>query len=573
MVVAAVSGDGLADAPGPATGQPMPSPTAGGAGSSSPAPIHAGRSGYQPVAPTYCNGPPDAVVIGCFHGPVTLRSYGELRYIGSLPPTLTLDAAGTQLGQGPVLDQRLRAGIDLRPSNPAAALPWSVSTSWDVFSGQLAGDPWDLPGSIDERHREQIGVLYAHSFLPREAVGELRLGPIGVQAGLTTSYWGLGMVANDGNHDAEFGRSDFGDRVLRLRLGTRPFQKGAFPLTLAIAGDRVVQDDLVRAGVFGPAGQVAWQGVLAAAYTPQSGNVFGIYGVYRDQTEPLLNGETIARTTRLGVIDGYGEGHVAVGALELRAGGEFAGIRGHTTRTETYNSTDGIAILAHGATGYLGVARSVSGYSFGLAEDLPPSSNPAKLPPAHDVWSAKVRAGWASGDADPNDGVSGDFTFDRDYDVGMLLYREQMGGIEAADYALISDPGNAGQAPDGADLTVTEGSFRRAIFAQPVMDVAPLAWLGVRAGVMRAWSTAPIEQPYYTFRNGGTPTNYLGQPTSRRALGTEIDVAVRVGGVPVGYRSVRIRPDVLVQGAYLFGAPDMGGGIASMLTGTVQARW
>ena len=42
---------------------------------------------------------------------LSLIESGELRYIGSLPPKLTLDADGTQLGQGPVLDQRLRTGF------------------------------------------------------------------------------------------------------------------------------------------------------------------------------------------------------------------------------------------------------------------------------------------------------------------------------------------------------------------------------------------------------------------------------------------------------------------------------
>ncbi len=477
---------------------------------------------------------------------VSFLTSGELRYIGSLPPELSLDAEGTQLGQGAVLDQRLRAGFELKSTEGPK---WSLGTSWDLFTGQLVGDTWDAPGTIDERHREDLGVLDRGSFLPRKAGGSIEIGPIGISAGLTTSHWGLGMIANDGAHDPEFGRSDFGDRVLRLRLGTRPFQNGAFPLTVALAGDRVVQDDLASMA----AGQVAWQGVAAVLYQPKQGTL-GLYGVYRDQTEPILAGEFEPRTTRIGVIDLFGEVRAPVGKSEFRAGAEIAEAGGRTTRSQSYESPDGLAVLSGGATGYLGIGRP-------------------RWEKGRDFCGAKVRAGWASGDANPDDGTAADFTFDRDYDAGMLLFDEQMGGIEVANYALITDPTYTGHAPDGAEVTVTEGSFRRAAFVQPVVEVNPLPWVGLRAGVMAAWSTAPIAQSFYTFRNGGTPTNHLNQPTAGRALGTEIDWAIRLGGVPVGSETVAASPELLLQGAHLLGSKDMGAERATMLTGTVRARW
>lgn len=491
-------------------------------------------------------------------GTLSISETGDLRYIGSLPPELTLDAEGTQLGQGPVLDQRLRTGLELTNKRDT----WHVVTSWDLFAGQLVGDTWDVPGTIDERHREQLGVLTSHSFLPREAGGSVRFGPVRVSAGLTTSHWGLGMLANDGDHDPTFGRTDFGDRVLRVRVGARPFQQGTFPLAFSIAGDRVVQDDLARM----TAGQVAWQGVAGALYSPE-GVKLGVYGVYRDQVEPVLAGEDVGRRTRLGVLDVYGELDRGIGPLRLRVGGEAAGIDGHTNRAETVSSLDGLDVLSAGATGYVGVAAT---------RDLRRVDAHTGVSTA-DVWAAKVRGGWASGDGDPDDGRSNDFTFDRDYDAGMLLFDEQMGGIEAANYALISDPENTGHTPDGADLSVTEGSFRRAVFVQPVAEVSPLAWLGVRAGVTMAWATAPIAQPFYTFRNGGVPTNHLDQPTSGRALGTEVDWSLRVGGISLGGGAAggpwRVEPELLVQGAHLLRSADMGGGVASMGTATVRARW
>lgn len=492
-------------------------------------------------------------------GTLSLSETGDLRYIGSLPPGLTLDAEGTTLGQGPVLDQRLRTGLELTNKKDT----WHLGTSWDLFTGQLAGDTWDVPGTIDERHREQLGVLTSHSFLPREAGGSVRFGPVRISAGLTTSQWGLGMLANDGDQDPTFGRTDFGDRVLRVRVGARPFQQGKFPLAFSIAGDRVVQDDLARMS----AGQVAWQGVAGALYSPE-GLKLGVYGVFRDQVEPVLAGEDVGRTTRLGVLDVYGEIDRPLGPVHLQVGGEAAGISGHTTRTETVNAMDGLDILSAGATGYVGLAS------------IRPPRRPGDQVSLRttNVWTAKVRAGWASGDGDPDDSRSTDFTFDRDYDAGMLLFDEQMGAIEAANYALVSDPENTGHTPDGAELSVTEGSFRRAAFVQPVVEVNVLTWLGVRAGVMTAWATAPIAQPFYTYRNGGVPTNHLDQPTSGRGLGTEVDWSLRVGGVALGGGADgsgpwKFAPELLVQGAHLFRSADLGGGVSSMGTATVRARW
>lgn len=519
------------------------------------------------VAPKPTPLPANALALG---SGLVLSSTGELRYIGTLPPALTLDADGTQPGQGAVLDQRLRAGITLKSRPQAGGATQStpgftLTTSWDLFTGQLAGDPWDVPGTIDERHREEIGVLTSRSFIPRAAEGAVIVGPVGVSAGLTTSHWGLGMLANDGAHDPEFGRADFGDRVLRVRVATRPFGKGEFPLGFSLAADRVVQDDLVHAGALSEGGQVAWQGLAAVLLAPKNGNKLGLYGVYRNQLEPVLDGETEGRTTRLGVVDVFGQASLPLGQLQLRVGGEAAEVAGHTTRSETYNSTDGLDIVSGGATGYFGVA--------GAARTKVVDATGATGTQKRDLWSAKVRMGWASGDGDPDDDVSNDFTFDRDYDAGMLLFDEQAGGIEAANYALVSDPANTGHTPDGAEVTVTEGSVKRASFLQPVVDFQPMAWLGLRAGVMAAWSTAPIAQPFYSFRNGGSPTNHMNQPTSGRALGTEIDWAVRVGGVALGSANVKVRPELLLQGAHLFSSVDMGGGKATMVTATARARW
>ena len=90
-------------------------------------------------------------------------TWGELRLIESLPTDFQLDSDGTMLGQGPVLDTRLRMGAQIGPRTIHGRL------EGDLFEGQAAGDPWDIAGTEDDRERHLIGVMRAGSFDLRQA--------------------------------------------------------------------------------------------------------------------------------------------------------------------------------------------------------------------------------------------------------------------------------------------------------------------------------------------------------------------------------------------------------------------
>jgi hypothetical protein len=193
------------------------------------------------------------------------------------------------------------------------------------------------------------------------------------------------MVANDGAHDPLFGRNEFGDRVERVRVSTA--LPNARSLSFTVAGDHVLADDTAREDL----GQDAWQGVAAVLWADPAGRRLGVYAVYRHQLEADRE-----RTTDAGVVDLYGELPVAVGAQghRLQFGLEAAGIEGRTSRSQSYNSTEGLRVESAGVLAQAG------------------------------AWTPKdrvgliLRGGWASGDGDPDDGVSHDFAFDRDADVG-----------------------------------------------------------------------------------------------------------------------------------------------------------
>lgn len=465
--------------------------------------------------------------------PVTTS--GELRLLGSMYPDQVVDTDGTSVGQGFVLDSRLRAGIDWTPGN------WKIGAEVDLLEGQLAGDVWDIPGVVDARDRHELGATKDGLFELRKASLEGQLGGVAVQAGLVTSHWGLGMVANDGAHDPVFGRTDFGDRVLRLRAATRPFDGGATPLTFVLAGDRVVEDDTAEWSPI-DGGQAAWQGIFSTIWTGDQ--TVGIYGVYRHQTEE--DGE---RVTEVGVVDLYGDAPISLGTWTLRLAAEAAAITGSTNRAQTYNARDQMIVQSGGVTGIV------------------------ELTPEDPVFSAMVRGGWASGDSDPDDDTTHDFTFDRDFDVGMVLFDELMGAVEANTHAQLLDPSNSGSPPEGVDAIVTEGAFRRAAFVQPVLGVQPIDWLGLKAGATISWGTAPPSQAFYTYRNGGVPVNHLNVATEGYALGTELNWALTVGDVGLAALGDELAPALVVQGGHLLASQNLGGDTVTMLTATGRVRW
>ena len=483
----------------------------------------------------------DVATGGVFGTPV--YTTGDVRYVAALPPDLVANPDGVNLGQDFVLSQRLRPGVELRTGS------FVLRTQADVLSGQLVGDAWDIPGTEDERHREHVGVLDADdTFTMRRASVQGRLGPVQVEAGLVLSHWGLGLLANDGEHDPiGFGTSDFGDRVLRLRLTTAPFGKGdnKKPIYISLAGDRVVEDELALMS----REQEAWQGIASVLYADKQGRKLGVYGVYRNQ----LEGDNV-RKTEAGVADVYGELPVAIGEDRLIVAFEAVGISGFTSRGNTYNHFDGVKVRS---AALVGQAR----YELG-GEEGP--------------LAGTLRAGWLSGDGDPEDGVSHDFTADRDFDVGMVMFDELGGAIDAGAYSQLTDSQYSYLPPDGADLVVNEGAVRRAAYVQPVVEVKPKPWLGLKAGAVFAWQTGPIMQPFETFQNGGVPANHLAETTSGHSLGTELDWAVSLGDTEATVGSLTARPQLLLQGGHLLASDSYGGsstGTLNLFLASARLRW
>jgi len=395
-----------------------------------------------------------------------------------------VDTEGTQGGQKSHVDMRQRIGAIFRSGDV------TVNVILGGQADQIWGSTWNIPGQIDERNRHTKKLTFPDL---RKLSLVANLAPFQIETGLTTSHWGLGMMANDGEHEPFFGQPEFGDRVIRARLTTKPSRDSHWYFTAA--WDRVLQDDLTLNA------QTQWtsQAIFSTLWKKDA-NQAGINGIVRRQDE-MLEG----RTTGVTAVDAFTELTIPVSkSVNFHLGAEAAGITGKTNRTTTYNSPNRLHILASGAT-------AVGMFGF-LDESL----------------QVGLGAGYASGDGDPNDDTIHDFTFDRNYGVGMVLFDEVMGAIDAAHYTIVTRPQYAGQPPDGVEASVHEGAFRRASYLQPRFEYFPIPQVRLRGGVLLAWATAPIAHGFYTHRNGGTPVNHLGQQTKGYGLGTEYNWSLQV---------------------------------------------
>jgi len=471
-------------------------------------------------------------------GPLAAESTGDIRFIGSQYTDFPVHAEGSTVGQGFVVDQRFRLGGAVRAGDDFRAV-----AELDLFTGQVVGDPWDLSVTEDERERHTLGAFDTERIvLPRKLHVGGRLAGLDLQAGLDTSHWGLGMVANDGAHEPLFGRSDFGDRVLRTRLLTAPLSRNVpIPWFIVVAGDYVIADDLMRASN----GQRAMQGILSTFWTEGEGKIVGIYAVIRHQVEPD------GRLTDVVVLDASEDWTFDLGHVDLRIGSEAVGVTGRTSRALSYNARDQLKVRTAGLATHLAL-----GDGGGL-------------------WTSHFRAGWASGDGNPDDDTTHDFSFDRDFDAGMVLFDEVGGAIDAGTYELLTDPQYSAEPPDGVDGLVSEGAFRRASFLQTAFEVDPTDWLDLRVGSLVGWQSGPVAQPFYTFRAGGTPTNHADAPTDGYFLGTEVDWSIALSADPDDEWAAM--PSLQLQGGHALLGDNLvaRGGPATihLITATGRVRW
>lgn len=402
-----------------------------------------------------------------------------------------VDAIDAQQAPDPAISTKLAAGLTLSTANAWSPIFIDAVVDYNILVGQASGGDSDL----DAVDAPLTGDTDSHF---EKAYGRLTVGPfLTVTGGLMTSYWGLGLLANDGDHGWEPGSARFadpleGDRVLRTLVASGPWTHS--DLFFAFGHDWVQEDDVLLEG------DEATQFIASATLGFRQKRSLGAYVAIRSQEADD------GQKTDVVAYDLYGKWENRVGSMRYTTEFEAALITGTTELAPTHD------FVTHDLL-QLGVAARV-------AVD----------------WSnvgAVLDYLYSSGDQNFDDDTQNAFKPDPNFEMGLLLFRHVMAATTARAPVRASDPDLVGQPNEDLDRFPTRGSASNTHAFFPRGWYRPIDGLEIYGGPLFAFTDVPLADPRNSRLAGGQPRNaYDGDGGGY--LGTELDVGIRyrtlVGG-------------------------------------------
>lgn len=386
--------------------------------------------------------------------------------------------------------QWLRIAGELRLDEPDLRLFGEADLLWGVAFGELAVG--QAPAAFPRDEYAYPGIRLRQLVLTwGTPVAQLRVGQVAFD-------WGLGILSNGGDRDAVFGDPRFGDLVRRVELTVRPGGPGS-AMNFAIAADWIAWDLLAD---FENRDEVAFRG-LAMAWLDLGESRVGAYVAYRRQENGLddvLERFVLDAYAKVGAPDPSGRGRIEAAA-------EVAYLDGRTTYFRTADQPE----------------REI--------EQLLAAVQLARRGP---TWDLVLEGGYASGDANPSDGVERRGTFDPDHRVGLVLFPEVLAAQTARSAFFAQQPGLVGRPLRGAELGPTNGGVAGAFYFFPYGIWRPHPVFEARLGAVLAWASAPVVDPFRQ-RVRSEVANFRGGSPNRRDLGLELDAALLLHG-PVSRR-------------------------------------
>jgi hypothetical protein len=371
-----------------------------------------------------------------------------------------------------------------------------------LIGGQEAQfvDAADQPLNDRQPLRASLRWLYA----------EWRVPAAQMRVGQQPSHLGLGIVENDGNHPALFGDYQGGSRAERLQLTFKPLG-AASGWSLRVAGDVVAKDPWADLSE----DEVALRGLLAISYDDGRDHLLSAYGALRSQQrieDSHLEPESQEQLT-LVTLDLSGRHSTDLPGGQGSLFGEYeAAVRmGDTTilRSVWQQQTgEREKIMAYGGAARVGFVATTASEQGEWGH-----------------FAAAVEWGWASGDADPNDGTYRRFDFDPSHNVGLILFDEVLAWKTARSASIAQNANLAARSAPGASLLASNGAVFGATYVHPSLVVRPLRPLDLRLGAVVAQATADLVDPMLV-TSDGTFNNYDGGDPTSHDLGLELDTAV-----------------------------------------------
>jgi hypothetical protein len=369
---------------------------------------------------------------------------------------------------------------------------------------------------------------------PRWLYVQWRL-PFGLlRVGQQPNHWGMGILANDGDHPVLFGDYRYGAISERILFATKPGGEDS-DFYLAIAGDLVFRDNNARL----TRGQHAWQGVLAAFYE-RDFDKLGVFATLRQQENDETSGSPLfsySDELDAAAIDLHGR------IVENVPGDPDSFIVGEAEAAYLIGSTNLIRtpaqalegartqVRSYGGAAALGVVHRAWSKRSAQEEEEAGAREGRLTKDARDIpygdIVANVEIGYASGDADPYDGTHRRFVFDPNHRIGLLLFDEVLRFQTARAATAATDPllTNASRPTPGVYLLPSNGGVFGAQYINPTIIARPRRWLDLKGGLVVAQSTSDVVDPYRLVTTGSY-VNYRGGNPRRKDLGVELDAGV-----------------------------------------------
>ena len=411
-----------------------------------------------------------------------------------------VDRSGARSPDGLEGSSRLSLRMNLDTADRPGGLSLSARLAGEAAHGTFMGGS-DLAG-------DRLPGTDFDLFVPVEAwIGADWSRKVGAKAGLMTSQWGLGLVANDGMDMFDERQNDWfqlpqvGDRVMRTLLWTTPWRGTKSKLQgwlFAAAFDRVIRDDVADS----TEGEEALQAVLSTRFYLAKDRWIGLYYVHRSQEHD--DGKFL----RVNVLDVATDLHFGAKGGGLRIRAEGVAIFGRTSLAPTPEFPE------HDVRQLAGAAR--------LSYDL-----------GQPGLRLGLDLGWFSGDESLDDGTVNNFKADPNFQQGLVLFRRVLGWQTGRARLTASDPDVVGRPNEDLDRLASGGSVTAAMTIFPKVGFRLHENLEVYGGALFAIATARPTDPFHTRTlGGGEPRNFLGEVPGDHILGTEVLAGVR-GKLPL----------------------------------------
>lgn len=381
------------------------------------------------------------------------------------------------------------------------------------IQGERSLNLWQDNRTWNQRYLGENGDWKSDGFWWREYWGEIDFTAFIIRVGQMGSTWGQGILANNGNgFKNDFGDDYFGDIVDRVLIGTKPIDlitggRVKTDFMIAVAYDWLVIEDATGQQKDHPK-----QYLFAMFKEPEKETgesifhdlMVGLYYVSRSQD----------MDTTANVVDGTFRLPVFLMEKKLKLALCFEGVYiwGHTDANQSLNAPEGSDVEMYG-------------FMTSLAAETKRLDLITEL-------------GLASGDPNPFDDQVRDFHFNRDYNVGLILFERVLAAATANTSYQFASPSLSAQPPAGIDQLPTNGSVTNAFYVYPRLKMRPIKGSEIILGLLYAQAPADLVDPYRSFLNGGVATNYNGGPASAD-LGWEFDVGASYTAGNVKKRAIR----------------------------------